>query len=280
MSKFSFMGRPRIGVTGPDKGGTVAWYLTKFAIWRAGGKAKRITPSSPYSVERLAGIVIGGGADIDPALYGEEHQEREKILDEIKRERSMLRSLFSALLYPLLFLIRKLLSTKVSMFGDHGRDRLERKLLADAMDRNLPILGICRGAQLINVHLGGSLFQDIRGFYVETPHLRTIFPRKKVTVTRGSRLHALLGADHSMVNALHYQAIKELGEGLQICARETSPDVVQAIEHRTRFILGVQWHPEYLFREQCQQIIFQELVLAAAVGGRKLANHANQHQAR
>jgi len=260
MAVFTAGGKPKIGVTGPDKGGLAAWYFTRFAIWRAGGKAKRVTPSRPCSMNELAGLIIGGGADVDPSLYG---AEPERILEEIKKERSFIRSLLTRLLYPLLFLIRKLFSTKVSQYGDAGRDALETRLLEEALELQRPVLGICRGAQLINVHLGGNLYQNIQSFYVETPHLRTVFPRKDIVVTPESRLARILQGCSSKVNALHYQAIKELGENLTVSARERSPDIVQAIEHRERFLIGVQWHPEYLFREQDQQALFHALVVEA-----------------
>ncbi len=257
MPVFTAGGKPKIGVTGPDKGGLAAWYFTHFAIWRAGGKAKRVTPSRPCDMRELAGLIIGGGADVDPSLYGAEPDE---ILEQIKQERSIIRSLLTRLLYPLLFFIRKLFSTKVSQYGDSTRDALETRLLEQALELQRPVLGICRGAQLINVHLGGNLHQNIQGFYVETPHLRTIFPRKDIVVSPNTRLASILRGCSSKVNALHYQAIKELGHNLVISARERSPDIVQAIEHRDRFVIGVQWHPEYLFREQDQQALFHGLV--------------------
>src|SRR5690606_21715603 len=185
MSPFTTSGKPRIGVTGPDNGGLAAWYFTKFAIWRAGGKAKRVTPSRPCSMRQLAGLIIGGGADVDPKLYGE---EKEEIIEEIKRERSLIRSLLTRLLYPILYLIRLLFTTKVSMYEDNSRDELENGLLKEALDLHRPVLGICRGAQLINVHLGGTLYQNIREFYVETPHIKTVFPRKDICVVSQTRL--------------------------------------------------------------------------------------------
>ncbi|MDX1671913.1 MAG: gamma-glutamyl-gamma-aminobutyrate hydrolase family protein [Balneolaceae bacterium] len=256
--------RPKIGVTGPDRGGTAAWLFTKLAVMLQGGKAVRIRPSDRSYPDDLDGLILGGGADIDPERYdqhlmGSELPRRPKP----KGFRKWMIRIFSLVFFPFIMLIRKLLSTK-SRKLDKNRDRLEFRLLEEAMQRGIPILGICRGSQLINVQLGGDLHQEIIDYYTEVPRVNTIWPKKKVRVDPDSRLHRILGTDETWVNALHYQAVDELGEDLRVAAREES-GVTQAIEHSSYpFLIGVQWHPEYLPQLSRQRNIFKALVEKAA----------------
>ncbi|SRR5690554_308282 len=258
--------RPLIGVTGPDKGGLAAWCFTWFAIRKAGGRARRITPRRPCAMAELSGLVIGGGADVSPFFYDANvtPETTQDVIEVIERQRSLFRSLITWLLYPLLYIIRRIFTTKVGLYGDPARDELELKLLDDALKLGRPVLGICRGCQLINVHLGGTLHRDIRSFYIETPHITTVFPRKEIQIAPDTRLHRILGVSQCRVNALHYQAINTVGQGLVVSAEERNPKIVQAIEHPDRFLIGVQWHPEYLFREQRQRELFSALVRSAA----------------
>lgn len=254
---MSAIHRPIIGVTGPDRGGLSAWIMTRIAIHRAGGCARRITPARPCSIEELDGLVIGGGADIDPSLYGE------TLIPQFQRERRRARRhrhLLNFLLLLSLWLMRAAFSTKAHVNGDPARDALERRLIDEAYERGLPILGICRGMQLLNVARGGSLHQEIADFYVETPHLRTVLPKKKVEVEPQSILHRLFGKTMMRVNSLHHQSVRKLGSDMHIAAREPN-GIIQAIEDRSRpFVIGVQWHPEFLPQERTQQALFRELV--------------------
>ncbi|MFO8085240.1 MAG: gamma-glutamyl-gamma-aminobutyrate hydrolase family protein [Desulfobacterales bacterium] len=253
--------KPVIGVTGPDKGGDAAWWFTKLALFRAGGKAVRITPSKPVSINRLNGLIIGGGADVNPNLYG---QEKIILAKEVMRKkRTYLYSIGRILFYPLVYFFRKLFSVKFLVRADDQRDDLEFRFIRKAFEKNMPILGICRGAQLINVYLGGSLFQDLSDFYAETPQFQTIFPKKKVFIKPSTNLAMVLKRNQLMVNALHYQAIHELGKGLLSAAVETN-QVIQAIEYTSHpFVIGVQWHPEYLPQHKVHQNIFNALVQAS-----------------
>jgi putative glutamine amidotransferase len=254
---------PRIGVTGPDRGGAAAWLLTAAAIRRAGGHPVRFTPSNRPADARIDGLVLGGGADVDPALY----QERASALGEVIRAsadaaRAGRTSWRSKLYAPALYLLRRVSSRRAGTL-DPGRDTLERELLALAVARDLPILGICRGAQLFNVHFGGTLYADLREFYEETPQLRTMLPRKPITIEPSSRLAALLGTTRCRVNAIHRQAIRTVGAGLTVVAREAT-GVVQAIEQpEHRYRIGVQWHPEYIPQHRSQRGLFEGLVAAA-----------------
>lgn len=242
------------------RGGVVAWQLTRIALRRAGARAVRITPDRPCGIERLDGLVVGGGADIDPALYGEMAESTLAVLDAsadtVRQHRTPPLSL---LLAPGIFLMRKVFEAH-TRGPDPKRDDLERALLDGALARGIPVLGICRGAQLLNVCLGGTLHQDVSEFYVETPQLRTVLPRKLVRVADGSRLARVIGSGPCSVNALHHQAIRDLGDDVHVAAREDN-GIVQAIEVRAhRFAIGVQWHPEYIPQHRRQQALFYALV--------------------
>ncbi|WP_040371038.1 gamma-glutamyl-gamma-aminobutyrate hydrolase family protein [Alkalidesulfovibrio alkalitolerans] len=249
-----------LGVTGPDRGGLAAWWFTCLAIWRAGGACRRITPSRPSGIEGLDGLILGGGADVAPALYGADPLPSPE--EMAVGETGVVRRLAAMVTFPLLFLIRRVLTTRNPGLNAK-RDELELGLLREALARDLPVLGICRGAQLINVVLGGSLHQHLAGFYGESPNIRSLLPRKKIRVEKDSRLVRILGCETCRVNALHDQAIDRPGEDVRIVAMEPS-GVVQAVEvNGKRLVLGVQWHPEYLPLHRSQARLFEEFVRAA-----------------
>ena len=257
--------KPLIAVTGPDKGGTAAWWFTRLAVWFQGGRAVRITPSRPHRGIDLDGLILGGGADINPERYGQ------SLLDELSGKKRPAPSgsrqwffrIISILIFPILFLIRKLFSTK-SPTLDEARDEIELELLKYALEKGIPILGICRGAQLINVHFGGNLHQDIDTFYREVPKVQTIWPEKKVEIKSGSKLEGVLKSSRLWVNALHHQAVDSIGESLEIVAKEDT-GIAQAIENPQHpFLIGVQWHPEYMPQIPRQRALFKALVENAA----------------
>jgi putative glutamine amidotransferase len=254
--------RPIIGVTGPDRGGAAAWWFTRFAVYRTGGRAVRITPLHPVEVDTLDGLIIGGGADVDPALYG---QELLHVSEKKKASQSLALWLLNAALFVLMWLIRKIASAHVPAHTgrDARRDALEIRLIHGAIARGLPILGICRGCQLLNVYFGGTIYQDLKGFYVEDPEVRTILPRKRIDVPPEAKLREIIGMHPPRVNALHRQAIHQLGKGLRVAARDRN-QIVQAIEHESLpMVVGVQWHPEYLPQVPQQVAIFAALVRQA-----------------
>ncbi|WP_210490571.1 gamma-glutamyl-gamma-aminobutyrate hydrolase family protein [Rufibacter aurantiacus] len=266
--------RPTIGITGPDKGGEVAWVFTAFGVLLAGGRPVHITPSNPRTADGLQGLIVGGGADVDPKTYQQESVFQEYLKRTLKNPR---KNFFQRIwrftrwiYYPALFFVRKLFSRKPQWSLDHDRDHLEFQLIDQAVKKNLPVLGICRGSQLLNVYFRGTLHQDISDFYKEEPNPSSIFPVKKVTFKPGSKLEQIIGAPKLKVNALHHQAVHTPGKGLDIVATESN-GVVQAIEHVGRdFIMGVQWHPEYLPRRQEQRRLFQTLVQKAREVNRQI----------
>ena len=215
-----------IGVTGPDSGGLAAWNFTRFALKLAGAEAVRITPSRPAPQKELDGLVIGGGWDISPELYGQSAHHR-------------------------------------TIHVDHRRDRMEMALLDALFHRQVPILGICRGSQLINVYLGGNLNQNIFDLDLKYAHKKTPLPNKAVTITPQTKLATILKTTRCVVNSIHHQAIDEVGRELLAVARDRN-HVIQAVEHLNHpFLIGVQWHPEYIPQSGMQRAIFSALVRAA-----------------
>jgi putative glutamine amidotransferase len=215
---------PRIGVstsitvgTSPERAYVNSTYLN--AIQQAGGVPIALPPQlSSRSWERLAagldGLLLTGGGDIDPARFGEAP-------------------------HPTLFDVAPV------------RDTFEAAAARWALERQVPLLCICRGIQVLNVTLGGSLYQDVGTDPGTTlTHSQTEprdQPTHKVKVRPGSRLAEVLGADEVEVNSMHHQAIKGLGRGLTAVA--WAPDqIVEGVElpDHPGFVLGVQWHPEEL----------------------------------
>lgn len=218
--------RPLIGVTGPDTRFPIAWWFIRWALHRVGAEALRLTPSRAQPPRPLDGMIISGGDDIDPGLY----------LPDVPDTAPM----------------------------DAARDAFEIDTLKRVLDRDIPILGICRGAQLINVVLGGSLHTDLRRIRIKTSNRRTPFARKTLTLDPDSRLSHILGCQRTRINSLHHQAISALGEDLRVVGRDLD-EIVQAVEHPgRRFLIGVQWHPEYLPLRREQRALFQALRDAAA----------------
>jgi len=260
LDSFLKLQRPRIGVTGPDRGGMSAWLFTARAVRRAGGKPIRIRPGAPQDIEQIDGLIIGGGADVSPALYG---QQRRPELDELKDQGMRgWRRFIGLILFPVVLIIRRVLTTSLSGLNTE-RDELEKHLIRAALERGLPMLGICRGMQLLNVVAGGSLHQSLEGFYEEYPAMRSVLPRKRIEIEPDSLLATVLATTRGRVNALHSQAIDRLGSGMVISAREPN-GVIQAIEHQDKpYMLGVQWHPEYLPQRPEQRALFRSLVEAA-----------------
>jgi len=176
-------------------------------------------------------ILFAGGEDVDPAFYGED---------------------------------KKYESVKVN----RARDEFEQGLLHGALDRRLPILGICRGAQIINVDFGGTLYQDLaEDFVPEFEHQQMDAGRERsdlthtVTVTEPDSLLHRAVQGSCRVNSLHHQAIKHLGRGLKVSAH-SEDGLVEAVEAADDypFLLAVQWHPEELTEHSEQLRIFKDFV--------------------
>lgn len=248
-------------VSGPKRGGLFSWWCIRFSIIAAGGSPVRITPHDGNELPEFDALVLSGGADIDPVLYDAPLPE-----EPTSESTSWFFWPFRMLLSLFLFLIRTVMSVKDDDRRiDTERDQLELTILSKAARHSKPILGICRGAQLINVFFGGTLNQSIKDFYNETPHIRSFLPKKRIEISAASLLYEILQRETCWVNALHDQSIKDLGEYLTVCACESN-GVIQGIEHLTMpYILGVQWHPEYIFYRKEQRKLFLRLISAANV---------------
>ena len=193
--------------------------------------------NDPQTVKRLVsacdGFLIPGGQDIDPARYGH------------RRKPHTHRSATS-------------------------RDLMEDALIKEVIAADKPLLGICRGMQSLNVALGGTLHQDIHAEQSpdSLPHVQGRpfdMPAHMVEVVPGSRLAACVGAERIGVNTIHHQSVAELGEGLVVSAVSPDDGVVEGVEMPgKRFVVGVQWHPEHMWRTRPHsKALFQAFVEAA-----------------
>lgn len=185
----------------------------------------RLYPGKSCDPEQIDGLLIGGGDDIDVRLYDHD----------------------------------LILETRI----DPERDRMEIELLEYAQKHDLPVFGICRGAQILNVFLGGNLIQDIYQKYEGLRRQSTTLPKKWINIHRDSRLATILEQDRCRVNSLHHQAIDQLGKGLATVAHDEAR-IIQAVENKNLpFLVAVQWHPELLVFDKAQQNLFRSFVSAA-----------------
>lgn len=219
------MSTPVIGITldSEDAGGgysALPWYALRKnyceAVVRAGG-LPLLLPHEPDLAEsyldRMAGLLVtGGNFDVDPALFGAEVRHATVTLKE-------------------------------------RRTAFELAVTRGALERDLPVLGICGGQQLLAVAVGGTLIQHIPdeipdALAHEQPNPRTE-PGHDVEITPGTRLHAIVEATRIPVNSAHHQAVKTVPDGVVIDAL-AADGVIEGIEiPDRRFCIGVQWHPEY-----------------------------------
>lgn len=181
-------------------------------------------------VSLLDGLILSGGYDIDPYFYGEQPSRR---LGDI---------------YP-------------------ERDQFEMSLLESAEKKNIPILGICRGVQMLNVYHGGSLYQDLdeidhpvyKHSQDQTPALRS----HAVTIDKSSILYSILKTERTRVNSFHHQCIHQVAEGFAVAA-QADDGVIECIENKQYpWEIGIQWHPEMLHAASLDMLdIFKALVQA------------------
>lgn len=231
---------PLIGITAGNHPNEPGFYVLRPDYLRsvelAGGIPVVLAPSGPALhpafLDRLDGLVLTGGVDVSPSLYGEEPHPT---VDRTSLE----------------------------------RDEFESELLREALRREVPVLGICRGCQMLNLARGGTLVQDIPSLVSrEVSHDDRQRPRDAlahpVRVAGASALRRILGAEEVQVNSFHHQAVGRLGDGV-VPAAWSADGVVEGIElPGGTFVLGVQWHPEAFFRSELFGSLFRAHVEAAA----------------
>lgn len=190
--------KPVIGITrGLEASEGLAYY--KKAIEEAGGECEELPPFPSEGIDvpyRIDGLLLSGGGDVHPRFYNQDFVNAKEIEEE--------------------------------------RDEWELLLTREVFKMGKPVLAICRGIQVLNVALGGTLYQDVPG-HRNTKHL--------INIAEGSLLHRIMGGEKVIeVNSFHHQALKDVPPHLQIIAY--SPDgVIEAVEGRY-WMLGVQFHPE------------------------------------
>lgn len=221
--------RPIIGITKPEAGDTLAYWAMKLAVWLAGGEPVKVTARAPRDPRSIDGLIFGGGADVYPKRYQGRPKEGYRY--------------------------------------DLARGDMEASWALAARRHDLPVLGVCRGAQMLNVLAGGTLHMDLSEFKVERHKnvLVRFFQRYPIRTRYKSKLAELSACPRRMlVNAIHSQAIDRLGAGLTVSAREPN-GVIQAIEDPSHpFWIGVQFHPELLIYRAPFRRLFRALVNAAA----------------
>jgi putative glutamine amidotransferase len=210
------------------------------SVLHVGGEVRVIDPSPLESaIDGLDGLLLTGGGDVDPAIYGEARHAS-----------------FSP--------------------AEPGRDEFEIGLVNLARARQLPLLAICRGIQVLNVACGGTLVQDIASqvsgalpHRLEVPPHQAMELAHEVWIDKESQLSRIMrerlaDSDACDVNSRHHQAVREVAPGFIVSA--TAPDgVIEAIEDPTaRFCLGVQWHPENFFRTGEFRLLFESFVDVAS----------------
>jgi putative glutamine amidotransferase len=195
--------------------------------------------------ERLDGVFLAGGVDMDPSTYGQARSE---------------------------------------WCGrtDLARDAVELQLVRWSLAEGKPLLGVCRGLHVMNVAAGGTLWQDctalfpgsLKHDYFPTQGFDRDYLAHEVNVVPGSRLEAALHQSHVTVNSMHHQGIRQLGAGLHVTAR--APDgLIEAIESTgDGFALAVQWHPEALEDAETMARLFRDFTAACAAGRRDAAGAA------
>jgi putative glutamine amidotransferase len=217
----------------------LARYYTSCVV-EAGGLPLLLPSLEPEAaaafLTRIDGLILSGGLDVDPALYGQEPHPRLGVVDE-------------------------------------PRDAFELELSRGAREQGMPVFAICRGIQIVNVAFGGTLFQHVPdqvpgAVKHDQEGLTDDGLGHSIEIVPGTRLHAAAGTEKARVNSLHHQAVDAVAPGFQVSAR-AADGVVEAMEDRGQpFFVGVQWHPERRPFDPLTRGLFRDFVAAARVAAR------------
>ena len=214
--------RPRVVVTGTARRWSPSWWCTWLILKCLGATPVRASVRHSCEHEGIDAVIIGGGDDISPSEYNQPPERDGEY--------------------------------------DPDRDELEIAWIRWALEEKKPLLGICRGSQLINVVLGGELNQNIRELRQLTYNRPGLLPTKQVFIEPRSQLAKICKKQKLRVNSLHSQIVKQTGVGMLAVGWDLD-GFLQASEGQTeQTIIGVQWHPEYLFYVPSQLRIFRWLI--------------------
>lgn len=226
---------PRIGVTGVDTYGLRSWKFQRYTehVRVAGGIPVALGRRNKALPAGISGLLLSGGEDVDPSLYGEEPH--------------------------------------VTFKGNRARDTAEMALVREALAAGMPILAICRGCQLLNVVLGGTLVQDIPSQHAR-PLVHAAGARHGIAIHAGTHLADLVGDVHADVNSYHHQSVAELAPGLRPSA-VASDGILEAWEADPdgpigSYVMAVQFHPERgTYTDPVSQPLFADFIRAARTYG-------------
>ncbi len=170
------------------------------------------------TLDQVEGLLLTGGSDVDPARYGQSVNSETQDIDPV-------------------------------------RDEIECNLIEAALSKDVPVLAICRGMQILNVALGGTLLQHVESGRHRPEISDKSAPVHEVEIEPGTLLNEIAGTRRMQVNSRHHQAIARLGERLRIAATDPEDGMIEAVEcSDKRFVLGVQWHPEDQIAKQPEQL--------------------------
>ncbi len=203
----------------------------KVAPYERAAEAARLEPvavpaSGKLSLSGYAGLLLLGGTDVNPTRYGQQPSNETDSPDD-------------------------------------ERDAVELVLIDEALGKDLPILAICRGLQILNVYHGGTLKQHLASPRHDPENEDAGAPAHEVSIAPGTRLAQVAQNGHWLVNSRHHQAADRIGDGLRVSAQDPEDQIIEGLERPDRkFVIAVQWHPEdQVFRDREQLRLFEQFAV-------------------
>lgn len=223
----------------------------KYAVKKHDGRVEKLYIGDEVDMTKLNGLLLPGGGDIAPGRYGEPRHPQTQFVNE-------------------------------------ERDEFEISLFNETMEKNIPVFGICRGIQIMNIAMGGSLYQHIPDQIPEyLPPLFPDFPihrkyrvdtQHDIKITAGSRLSQIIGESTAKVNSSHHQAVKVIGDELVVTA-QSRDGIIEAIEFPAmRFAIGVQYHPERIWIDKTPSLCQREFLEHASKLFKAFINAASERR--